>query len=159
MLRRACDPYGLIVTSGAPRSAAPTLAATRRAEEIAAMGVLGVASDRLDFLSVTDQEAHRRLDEVIIALETKMRRLRPGLVITHDYEQGHPDHDATAFATAIAAGRLDIPCYAYPLYHWQDGRGWFCRFRQDYPQQEVFRLSNQELCCQVPVPSLRMYRK
>lgn len=145
VLRRAKDAYTLVVTSGARRSDAPQLADARRAEEIAAMNVLGIESHRLDFLGVTDQETHCHLDEVIAALEIRMRRLLPDAVLTHDYEQGHPDHDASAFASAVAAGRAGIPCYAYPLYNWQDGTVQFCQFREASPDQQAILLSNQEL--------------
>lgn len=106
----------LHVTDGAPRErrwwGAPDLptreayARARRTELEVAMGVAGVASDRLESLGIADQEASVELAGVARLVAAVIARVRPAAVLTHPYEGGHPDHDATAFAVHAALGLL-----------------------------------------------------
>ena len=145
LLGRAQDAYCLVLTTGARRGDPPALAATRRTEDLAAMAELGLPPEHSHCLGLYDQDSHRRLDRLIAALEGWMCRLRPAWVLVHDYEQGHPDHDAAAFAAAITARSLGIPCYVYPLYHRQDGELRFCQFRGTVAGERAHRLSNLDL--------------
>ncbi|MGZ5051597.1 MAG: PIG-L deacetylase family protein [Methylobacter sp.] len=121
LLRKAHNAYCVIVTTGAGRSGNTGLSELRRNEEITAMSTLGLTKEQLHFLGIADQDSHRRLDDIITLLVELMYKLRPGVVVSHDYEQGHPDHDIVAFAVAVAAHRLSIPCHVYPLYHRHNG--------------------------------------
>ena len=58
----------------------------------------------------------RRIGEIL-------RELRPAAVLTHPYEGGHPDHDATAFAVHAACARMPAPpdVYEFTSYHQAPG--------------------------------------
>jgi LmbE family N-acetylglucosaminyl deacetylase len=125
------------VTDGAPRNGAAeahgfstpdAYAAARRAELRAAMAVAGVPSQSLISLDIPDQEASLRLVEIARRLAQLFRERGCTLVITHAFEGGHPDHDATAFAVHAAAalaqrdgGRpalIEMPLYHLGLSGW-----------------------------------------
>jgi N-acetylglucosamine malate deacetylase 2 len=100
------------VTDGAPRDlcdaraagfdAWQDYAAARREELLAALQLAGIEAAQSDQLGIADQEASFRLVEAAAALSANFRALRPEVVMTHAYEGGHPDHDATAFAAHAA---------------------------------------------------------
>ncbi|MEA2553931.1 MAG: hypothetical protein QOJ65_2107 [Fimbriimonadaceae bacterium] len=107
------------VTDGSPRDLCDAkghgfqtreeYAFARRAELFKAMELAGVPEPELLELGCIDQEASfcmvstaRRLRDLLITRSVRC-------VITHAYEGGHPDHDATAFAVHAAAKLLDDP--------------------------------------------------
>jgi LmbE family N-acetylglucosaminyl deacetylase len=119
-------------TDGAPRTAGAAeahgftspeaYAAARRHELRAAMALAGVPSSALVSLNIPDQEASLRLSETTKGLAGFFRERDINLVLTHAFEGGHPDHDATAFAVHAAAALLDSSGHApaiveMPLYH------------------------------------------
>jgi LmbE family N-acetylglucosaminyl deacetylase len=71
-----------------------------------------------------DQEASDHLVDLSLQLADMLREIRPESVITHPYEGGHPDHDATAFAVHAAVRMLDVPCDIVEMtaYHNRDGQ-------------------------------------
>jgi LmbE family N-acetylglucosaminyl deacetylase len=103
----------VLVTDGAPRNladarahgfaAAEDYAAARACELAAALDIAGVSSEQVVKLGVPDQEAAFRLAELARRLAAVFAESRTALVLTHAYEGGHPDHDATAFAVNAAA--------------------------------------------------------
>jgi N-acetylglucosamine malate deacetylase 2 len=104
----------VVVTDGAPRNMADARAhgfatreaysAARRHELAAAMRLAGVAPERLTGLGVADQEAALHLTAIARRLRALLARSET--VLTHAYEGGHPDHDATALAVHAAARLL-----------------------------------------------------
>ncbi len=106
------------VTDGAPENGADARAhgfrsleqyrASRRSELEAALELAGLpvssAAELLleDGTRVPDQGAAGRLVEVARAVGRHLRDLHPQVVLTHPYEGGHPDHDATSFAVWAA---------------------------------------------------------
>jgi N-acetylglucosamine malate deacetylase 2 len=120
------------VTNGAPQNpdfwlpkgfANPqAYALARRAELEAALALVGIAPDQLWYFDIPDQEAAFNL----IVLARRLYRLFGDLgierVITHAFEGGHPDHDATCFAVHMAAGLHErnrqrrLPIVEMPLY-------------------------------------------
>jgi LmbE family N-acetylglucosaminyl deacetylase len=100
------------VTDGAPRdmrdatahgfATREAYAAARRDELRAAVALAGITADRLELLNVVDQEASLALALLAQRIASMLRELRPALILTHPYEGGHPDHDATAFAVHAA---------------------------------------------------------
>lgn len=99
-------------TDGAPRDGADAARhglsvaayrALRRRERLAAFAASSISAPRLLELGCADQQAPRHL----AGLARQMARLYDvhaiDLVLTHPYEGGHPDHDATAFAVQAAA--------------------------------------------------------
>jgi LmbE family N-acetylglucosaminyl deacetylase len=102
-------------TDGSPRNPADATAAgfatregyaaARRAEARAALALAGIEPTRVRELGRVDQEASLDMAALARDIAALLRELRPAAVVTHPYEGGHPDHDATAFA-AHAARRL-----------------------------------------------------
>ena len=104
------------VTDGAPRDPAYALrkgypsreayARSRQDELSAALALLGVPRERTHCLDIVDGEAADRLVEITYRIADLLDRLRPEVAVTHPYEGGHTDHDATAFAVHLACGVL-----------------------------------------------------
>jgi LmbE family N-acetylglucosaminyl deacetylase len=120
------------VTDGAPRqgdaaqrhgfATAVTYAAARREELRAAMALAGVPDRALVSLGIADQEASLHLAAIARRLADLCRERRRDLLVTHAYEGGHPDHDATALVVHAAAALLRDDGLApaiveMPLYH------------------------------------------
>ncbi len=113
LLSRHRDALVIHVTDGAPRRRADAArlgfaspdayAAARRSELEAAMALAGIGPDQLLGLGIFDQAASQDLVAITYRLVPLLRGA--SVVLTHAYEGGHPDHDATAFAVH-AAGRL-----------------------------------------------------
>ncbi len=106
----------LHATDGAPRALTDALAAgfgtreayarARRHEAEAALAVAGMPPERLSGLSFADQEVSFRLGDLARALVELLLRQQTLIVITHAYEGGHPDHDATAFGVHAACALI-----------------------------------------------------
>ena len=90
----------------------------RQAELQAAMRIAGVSPEQCHTAPVADQEAvmHVRLLAKLISGFFPVDR-----VITHANEGGHPDHDATALAVALAAGCTGMEVWEFPAYHAHNG--------------------------------------
>lgn len=112
------------VTDGAPRALADAAAAgfdapedyaaARRGELMAALALAGAAPEMVE-LGIVDQEASFAMAALARALARLFDAHGTDAVITHAYEGGHPDHDATAFAVHAAAGRR--PVLEFAGYH------------------------------------------
>lgn len=122
-IARLRDVFVVHVTDGAPKDMKDArgcgfqtridYAQARRKELERAMLLAGLPSNRLFQMNYADQEASLNLVELAGALAKLFCDIRPGLVLTHPYEGGHPDHDATAFAVHIARHLLQD--YKAPL--------------------------------------------
>jgi len=105
------------VTDGAPRTLADAAvagfgtpaayAAARRGELMAALRIAG-GSPKMAELGVVDQDASLDMAGIARRLARLFDAHGTEAVITHAYEGGHPDHDATAFAVHAAAGRRPV---------------------------------------------------
>jgi LmbE family N-acetylglucosaminyl deacetylase len=105
----------VVVTDGAPRDGADaarhgltpqTYAQARRRELAAVLGQCGIGEERIVQLGCADQEAALDLASLAERLAPLFLRYDTRVVLTHTYEGGHPDHDATAFAVHAAAALL-----------------------------------------------------
>jgi LmbE family N-acetylglucosaminyl deacetylase len=104
------------VTDGAPRNmhdasrfgfqTAEEYARARRAEAIAGLAFCGVPERRALAMRFADQEGAFNLAQIAKELGRTFQSIRPWLVVTHAYEGGHPDHDATAFGVHAACRLL-----------------------------------------------------
>ena len=125
----------------------------RRRELREAMAIAGFPTDRLISLGYTDGEVTLRLAEVCLRITDLIDSLKPDVVVTHPYEGGHTDHDATAFAVHLACGALRREGVTPPailelaLYHARNGKKVVQQFlpheRADR-EQRVVRLSADE---------------
>jgi LmbE family N-acetylglucosaminyl deacetylase len=112
------------VTDGAPRNlydaqrhgfgTCAEYAAARRAEFRAALRVAGVEARCIE-LGIPDQEAALQVSQVAALLAATCRALHPDIVLTHPYEGGHPDHDASALAVHLASA--GTPILEFASYH------------------------------------------
>ena len=66
-----------------------------------AASLAGIPPERVTILGVPDQQASLQSQDIAHQLVRQVQDLRPDLLITHAYEGGHPDHDATALAVHI----------------------------------------------------------
>jgi LmbE family N-acetylglucosaminyl deacetylase len=102
------------VTDGAPRNGLDAqrqgfpnreaYALGRRAELQDALAVLGLSPRQIAF-GVSDQEASLAMDVLARRMAETFGTLRPDAILTHPFEGGHPDHDATACAVHMALAR------------------------------------------------------
>jgi Uncharacterized proteins, LmbE homologs len=96
------------VTDGAPRdlknaieagfSIREQYAAARQEEVREALEVAGLVADQSITIGIPDQEATLELVPLTRRLVELFDAYKPEIVVTHSYEGGHTDHDATAFA-------------------------------------------------------------
>jgi LmbE family N-acetylglucosaminyl deacetylase len=114
LLRRLRRAHFVYVTDGAPRDGRDAARhgfsvmqyrEARQRERAQVFALCDIAPDRITDLDCPDQEAALRLVPLACRLAGLFDELRIGKVLTHSYEGGHPDHDATAFAVH-AASRL-----------------------------------------------------
>jgi LmbE family N-acetylglucosaminyl deacetylase len=103
------------VTNGSPRDGAdaarngltPEAYAHARAQELQeVLGSCGIPAGHIRILGYTDQEAALHLAEITRLLAALLQQYETEAVLTHPYEGGHPDHDATAFAVHAAVRLL-----------------------------------------------------
>lgn len=116
LLTRLRYPVVVTVTDGAPRAPGDAeragcltredYARLRRDELLGALDVAGIGAEQTRPLNIVDQEASLEMAYVTLHLVDVLRELRPSAVLTHPYEGGHPDHDATAFAVHAACARV-----------------------------------------------------
>jgi N-acetylglucosamine malate deacetylase 2 len=131
-LARLRDASIVLVTDGAPQNlldaqacgftTAEAYAAARAGEMQQALGLSGVAPHQVVRFNVPDQQAGSRLRDLVHRLVALLSARCINLVLTHAYEGGHPDHDATALAVHAAAALLArhghaVSIVEMPFYH------------------------------------------
>ena len=128
----------IVVTNGAPRKVADARAhgcwspqdyAALRAEELCqAMSLARMPQQNIVNLGIFDQAAARQLGYLTRSLYCLLSAQRTRIVLTHAYEGGHPDHDATAFAVHAAAAlrrRRGQPLWVIEMpFYRAEGSGW-----------------------------------
>jgi N-acetylglucosamine malate deacetylase 2 len=77
-------------------------AEARRQECLAALAVAQVPEDHVIEFAVPDSAACDCLSDLTKRIAIFLQESGTDIVVTHPYEGGHPDHDATAFATHAA---------------------------------------------------------
>jgi len=106
LISKLVDVTVLHVTDGAAGFDKRSEYARARKEEcVAALAIANVPEDRVIDLEITDQHASVCLADLTKKITKFLQQSSADIVLTHAYEGGHPDHDATAFA-AHAAVRL-----------------------------------------------------
>jgi LmbE family N-acetylglucosaminyl deacetylase len=77
-------------------------AEARKQECLSALALANVSDKRVVNLDVVDRCAPNCLAELTRKVANFLQYSAADIVLTHPYEGGHPDHDATAFATHAA---------------------------------------------------------
>lgn len=127
----------IYMTDGAPRdlqdaraagfSTCEAYARARRDELRTAFVLAGLDPVHARFLDLPDQETAYHLVHLTHVMKQILHEAEAELVITHPYEGGHPDHDATAFAVhaacrlCAAEGRPVPTIIEAPYYHNRNG--------------------------------------
>jgi LmbE family N-acetylglucosaminyl deacetylase len=143
-LRKLGDAWVVDVTDGAPLDpecahrhgydSPAEYAAARKRELEQALALAGLPPERLISLGIPDGQATLRLTELCLRVTELIDSLNPDVVVTHPYEGGHTDHDATAFAVHLACGVLRREGVTPPailelaLYNAQNGQKVLQRF-------------------------------
>ncbi len=127
----------VMMTDGAPAdlkdaraqgfATAADYAVARRSELLQALAIAGVPEKAVVFLDIPDQQVARRLVEATRRLVELIEARALGILFTHAYEGGHPDHDATAFAVHAAVrlverGGREVLVVEMPFYRSGNGR-------------------------------------
>lgn len=112
LLARLTDTSIVIVTDGTPLDGRAARAAgfdgndsyrqARVAETNAALATIGRGEVPVFRLGIPDQEAVFRIARIVPQLTKIMQGGKFKYVVTHPYEGGHPDHDATTLAVHAA---------------------------------------------------------
>ncbi|HXX68740.1 MAG TPA: PIG-L family deacetylase [Polyangiaceae bacterium] len=117
LARLASSSWIVHVTDGAPvdRGSFPasmmmasraTYARIRRDEVLRALAIAGIDPSHVHGMGVRDQEAMFDMVDIAERLAVLMHDLDVEIVVTHAYEGGHPDHDATALCVRAGAALL-----------------------------------------------------
>ena len=120
----------LHITNGSPRDmhdarangfdTAEAYEEARRIELYQALALIGIRPEQCHQLNVVDKESCWRLPFLGEYIRNLLEALKPGMVLTHAYEGGHPDHDSASFAVRQAVssaskfGRpavIEFACY------------------------------------------------
>lgn len=110
----------------------------RKNELFEAMTKAGIDAGSLLSFDVADQSAAYQMPLLAGRLATLLQEHGTTMVLTHAYEGGHPDHDATAFVAHTAhcllqrEGWPPIQILEFPLYHSRGGR----MQAQEFPTSE-----------------------
>ncbi len=147
------------ITDGAPLNGQDARAAgyktrleyaeARRTEAINALSLAGIPLTRVRCLGIADQESSYQLRLITERVAAVIEELEPDIVVTHPYEGGHPDHDATAFAVHAALQLID-PDHArtalleFTSYHFRDGCFETYNFLQSGSLERTITLSAAE---------------
>jgi LmbE family N-acetylglucosaminyl deacetylase len=112
LISKLVDVTVLHVTDGAPGDMQDAKAAgfnqreeyaeARKQECILALAIANVPENRIVDFEVPDHCASNYLADLTKRITTFLQLSGADIVVTHPYEGGHPDHDATAFATHAA---------------------------------------------------------
>jgi LmbE family N-acetylglucosaminyl deacetylase len=108
--------HALHVTDGAPRNGVDAQALgfrsvesyrrARRAELRLALSEAQIRCVQLHSIGMPDQQAAYSLPLLARTIAYHLMRHRVDIVLSHPFEGGHPDHDATAFAVHAAVSML-----------------------------------------------------
>jgi N-acetylglucosamine malate deacetylase 2 len=160
LLRRLAGVTLIVVTDGAPRNpdearrhgfaGIEEYAWARLRELDAALALANVGGRHVIRFGLFDQAAALRLPDLTRDLYRLICARGLRILLTHAYEGGHPDHDATAFAVHQAArlaarGGDPATVVEMPFYRAGAGAGWVVqRFASERNDACTIRLTEEE---------------
>ena len=124
----------VFLTDGAPRDehfwtdgpyqSREEYAARRRAEASQALGHANISAEQIVWLGAVDQEAIFEIPRLMDGVVNVLNQASPGVVITHPYEGGHPDHDCAALVAVLAVAALGHKSQLVEMtsYHAENGQ-------------------------------------
>ena len=161
------------VTDGAPRdlknaieagfSIREQYAAARQGEVREALQLAGLVADQSITIGCPDQEATLQMASLTRRLAELLDAYKPEIVVTHSYEGGHTDHDATAFAVQGAWRMLKEAGAKVPVvlemtsYHLRTGERTFFEFLP-WSEGEVWTVTLSEAERQLKREMFRRFR-
>lgn len=133
ILRRFGKISFIHVTDGSPKDLSDAFRAgfgsregyakVRKKELKEAISFAAINPEHLWEIGLVDQEASFNMAGLAIRIAKLLEKVLPCVVLTHAYEGGHPDHDATAFSTWLACCLLQKrkkrspPVFEFASYH------------------------------------------
>ena len=145
----------IYVTDGAPRNmiearrfgfADPRQYADARRKELGnALRLTPLREIRIREIGIPDQEAAFHIARIAECLSEHLGEIRPDLILTHPFEGGHPDHDATAMAVQLAAPVSPgiTPILEFTSYHLEGTNLVAGSFIDEQPNELSIRLTEQ----------------
>ncbi|HYG21565.1 MAG TPA: PIG-L family deacetylase [Verrucomicrobiae bacterium] len=165
-LRRWSHAQVVHVTDGAPRNSVDVwragfvtseeYASFRQREAITALALTGIQVRQLHPLGFAAQETTLNLVSLTETMVDKLLELQPQVVLTHAYEGGHPDNDATAFAVHTACAILQQELGVQPLI--VEFAGYFNR-AGIMATGEFLPRARQEVVTRVLTPAERQFKQ
>ncbi len=144
------------VTDGAPKKMDDAVAAgfcsreayskARFQEQLNAMYSAGITEAQVHQLGFIDQQASFQMGAICHKILEILLTCKPGIVLTHAYEGGHPDHDTTAFAVWASVEMLkklqgDAPeVVEFACYHGNGSSEMVYYQFIDYPQIPIWSI-------------------
>ena len=159
LISRLRDVTVLHITDGVPESPNVSEASnTQRAEKVqvlnrecrAALALANIASEHVVEFGLVAYQAPLQLADLTRRIASFLRHNAPDTVLTHPYEGGHPDHDATAFATHAALRLLRRQGFRPPslfeiaLHPARDGQGRVLDFLPSVPAEVTTLLLDEK---------------
>lgn len=86
----------------------------RESESRDAMSKIGVGGDQLSFLGGKDGAIMNEIPRLRDEISATVEEFEPTRIVTHAFEQGHLDHDATNLMVHLT---YDGPTFEVPFYH------------------------------------------
>ena len=88
----------------------------RQAELAEALAIIGVSSDRIHRLGISERSLFEHADTALQGVRQCIERVNPDCVVGHDYEGGHNAHDLAGFAASTAAQTCGADFWTFPAY-------------------------------------------
>lgn len=161
LISRLKDVTVLHITDGVPRngyyadagySSRSEYARALSEESRRALALANIPSERIVEFGLVGERTPHQLADLTRRVAAFLQHTSPDIVLTHPYEGGHPDHDATAFATHAALRLLQQHGFKPPsvfemaLHPARDGNGRVLDFLPNEAAETTTLLLDKKAC-------------
>ena len=87
----------------------------RQAEFCAAADIVGVRHRKM-LSGIQDQSLYKSLERAAMLIGQYIEERKPGAILSHAFEGGHPDHDSCALLANWAGRQFALPVWEMPMY-------------------------------------------